>query len=130
MSRVPRRLFAAGVAIGTGLAAGLAAFALTDGGAMQREDIRGASSVLLGGGLLTVFLLHYPALAWLERRGRLPVRQHEAVLAALVINLPLYLILLLAHVNGGIFAPGEAMLLGGAFTAMAIAFGLLFRARA
>lgn len=120
-----RRLLAGITALVSGAVTGIALFAWSEG-SLQREDALGVGTLSLAGGLVCV-LLQYAALSYLRRRGRAGSATRRVVIAAGVINIPIYALLLQNHLRGGVFAPGEAALWGTVFVVIAVVFGALFR---
>ena len=121
-----RSLGAAAAAVGSGLAAALALFAWSEGGALHREDALGVGTLALAGGAACVLLQHL-ALSMLRRRAPLRSAAARAAVAAGVVNAPLYALLLSAHLRGGAFAPGEAAIWAAVLAVTAGVFGALAR---
>ena len=118
-----RRLLAALAALAAAQVAGAAGVLLTEGSRTSRQDVLGMSVVLLLGGCVLLAAIHLPALAYLDRAGRVASPARGALLAATVFNLPVYLWLALALRAGGMFAPSEAVVIGVAFGVLALVFG-------
>ena len=78
--------------------------------------------------LLLCLLLYAPALVWLGRRRRScePPRFYTLV-AAFVLNAPVFVVLFVALLRGGMFfGPSEALLFAAAFAAAGATFGRSF----
>ena len=108
-----------------GLSAILLTFSVLEGESLSATDVKGATLMSLMTAALIFSLAYAPALFWL--RGRLGGCRPAAVFplaSALVLNLPVFLIGLLAI--GRTLAATEAFAFIGAFVLMGAAFGLGF----
>lgn len=108
-----------------GLSAIFFAFVLVEGESLSRADIKGATITSLLIAALLFSLAYAPSLFWLRKRlgGCRPAALFP-VTSALVINLPVFLIGILAI--GRTLGPAEAFAFIGAFVLMGTAFGLAF----
>lgn len=108
-----------------GLAAILFTFFVVEGASLSAADIKGATITSLIIAALLFALAYAPSLFWLRRRlgGCRPVALFPAV-SALVLNLPVFLIGILAI--GRTLGAAEAFAFIGAFVLMGTAFGLAF----
>ena len=108
-----------------GLLALLFTFAIVEGETLSAADIKGATLSSLVVAALLFSLAYAPSLFWLRKRlgGCRPAALFP-VASALVLNLPVFLIGILAI--GRTLAPTEAFAFIGAFVLMGTAFGLGF----
>ena len=108
-----------------GLAAILFTFSVVEGASLSAADIKGATITALIVAALVFALAYAPSLFWLRRRlgGCRPVALFPVV-SALVLNLPVFLIGILAI--GRTLGTAEAFAFIGAFVLMGTAFGLAF----
>src|SRR5687768_9555476 len=108
-----------------GLAALLFAFAVVEGESLSAADIKGATVASLMVAALLFSLAYAPSLFWLRRRlgGCRPAALFP-VASALILNLPVFLIGILAI--GRTLGAAEAFAFIGAFVLMGTAFGLGF----
>lgn len=108
-----------------GLAAILLTFFVVEGESMSAADIKGATITSLIVAALLFSLAYAPSLFWLRRRlgGCRPVALFP-VASALILNLPVFLIGILAI--GRTLGAAEAFAFIGAFVLMGTAFGLAF----
>ncbi|MEP6911251.1 MAG: hypothetical protein ABI923_00770 [bacterium] len=108
-----------------GLAALLLTFRIVQGAYLSAADIKGATVTSLIIAALFFSLAYAPSLFWLRQRlGGCKPAAIFPLAAALVLNLPVFLIGILAI--GRTLAPSEALALIGAFILMGTAFGLGF----
>jgi hypothetical protein len=108
-----------------GLSAILFTFVLVEGESLSRADIKGATITSLLIAALLFSLAYAPSLFWLRKRlGGCRPKALFPVTSALVINLPVFLIGILAI--GRTLGPAEAFAFIGAFVLMGTAFGLAF----
>jgi hypothetical protein len=100
-------------------------FVLVEGESLNRADIKGATITSLLIAALLFSLAYAPSLFWLRKRlgGCRPAALFP-VASALVINLPVFLIGILAI--GRTLGPAEAFAFIGAFVLMGTAFGFAF----
>ena len=91
------------------------------------EDLQGFGLLMFAPSFLLCLLLYAPALLWLSRRRRTcePARLFTLA-AAFLLNAPVFLALLVAHLRGGSFGAGEAALFAAAFAATGAVFGRCF----
>jgi uncharacterized membrane-anchored protein YitT (DUF2179 family) len=108
-----------------GLAAILFTFFVVEGASLSAADLKGATIISLIVAALVFALAYAPSLFWLRRRlgGCRPAALFPAV-SALVLNLPVFLIGILAI--GRTLGAAEAFAFIGAFVLMGTAFGLAF----
>jgi uncharacterized membrane-anchored protein YitT (DUF2179 family) len=108
-----------------GLAAIMLTFYAVEGANLSAADIKGATVTSLVIAALLFSLAYAPSLFWLRRRlgGCRPVALFP-VASALVLNIPVFLIGILAI--GRTLATAEAFAFIGAFVLMGAAFGLAF----
>jgi uncharacterized membrane-anchored protein YitT (DUF2179 family) len=108
-----------------GLSTILFTFVLVEGESLNRADIKGATITSLLIAALLFSLAYAPSLFWLRKRlgGCRPAALFPLT-SALVINLPVFLIGILAI--GRTLGPVEAFAFIGAFVLMGTAFGLAF----
>lgn len=108
-----------------GLAALLLTYFVVEGQSLSRSDIKGATITSLIVAALLFSLAYAPSLFWLRKRlgGCRPAALFP-VASALVLNLPVFLIGILAI--GRTLGPTEAFAFIGAFVLMGTAFGLAF----
>jgi hypothetical protein len=103
----------------------LLTFAIVGGGSLSVADIKGATVSSLVVAALLFSLAYAPSLFWLRKRlgGCRPAALFP-VASALVLNLPVFLIGILAI--GRTLGPAEAFAFIGAFVLMGTSFGLAF----
>jgi hypothetical protein len=108
-----------------GLSAILFMFVVVDGESLAAADMKTATITSLALAALLFSLAYAPSLYWLRKRlgGCRPVALFP-VASALVINLPVFLIGILAI--GRTLGPAEAFAFIGAFVLMGTTFGLAF----
>lgn len=108
-----------------GLSALLLTFFLVEGERLSATDVKGATIGSLVVAALVFSLAYAPSLFWLRKRlgGCRPAALFP-VASALVLNLPVFLIGILAI--GRTLGPAEAFAFIGAFVLMGTAFGLAF----
>ena len=108
-----------------GLSAILFIFVMVEGQSLSAVDIQGATITSLAIAALLFSLAYAPSLFWLRKRlgGCRPAALFP-VASALVINLPVFLIGILAI--GRTLAAAEALAFIGAFVLMGTTFGLAF----
>jgi uncharacterized membrane-anchored protein YitT (DUF2179 family) len=108
-----------------GLSALLLTFFLVEGERLSAADVKGATIGSLVVAALLFSLAYAPSLFWLRKRlgGCRPAALFP-VASALVLNLPVFLIGILAI--GRTLEPAEAFAFIGAFVLMGTAFGLAF----
>jgi uncharacterized membrane-anchored protein YitT (DUF2179 family) len=108
-----------------GLSALLLTFFLVEGERLSAADVKGATIGSLVVAALVFSLAYAPSLFWLRKRlgGCRPAALFP-VASALVLNLPVFLIGILAI--GRTLGPAEAFAFIGAFVLMGTAFGLAF----
>jgi len=108
-----------------GLAVILVAFVVVEGEGMRAADLKGATITSLIIAALLFSLAYAPSLFWLRKRlgGCRPAALFP-VASALILNLPVFLIGILAI--GRTLGPAEAFAFIGAFVLMGTAFGLAF----
>jgi len=108
-----------------GLAVILVAFVVVEGAGMRAADLKGATITSLIVAALLFSLAYAPSLFWLRKRlgGCRPAALFP-VASALILNLPVFLIGILAI--GRTLGPAEAFAFIGAFVLMGTAFGLAF----
>jgi uncharacterized membrane-anchored protein YitT (DUF2179 family) len=108
-----------------GLSALLLTFFLVEGERLSVADVNGATIGTLVVAALVFSLAYAPSLFWLRKRlgGCRPAALFP-VASALVLNLPVFLIGILAI--GRTLGPAEAFAFIGAFVLMGTAFGLAF----
>jgi len=108
-----------------GLAVILVAFVVVEGEGVRAADLKGATIISLIIAALLFSLAYAPSLFWLRKRlgGCRPVALFP-VASALILNLPVFLIGILAI--GRTLGPAEAFAFIGAFVLMGTAFGLAF----
>ena len=108
-----------------GLSAILLMFVVVDGQSLAAADMKAATITSLAIAALLFSLAYAPSLYWLRKRlgGCRPAALFP-VASALVINLPVFLIGILAI--GRTLGPAEAFAFIGAFMLMGTAFGLAF----
>jgi uncharacterized membrane-anchored protein YitT (DUF2179 family) len=108
-----------------GLLAILLTFSALEGASLSMTDVKGATLMSLMTAALIFSLAYAPSLFWLRRRlgGCRPAAVFPLA-SALVLNLPVFLIGLLAI--GRTLAATEAFAFIGAFVLMGAAFGLGF----
>ena len=108
-----------------GLSAILFTFVVVEGESLRAADIKTATITSLAIAALLFSLAYAPSLFWLRKRlgGCRPAALFP-VASALVINLPVFLIGILAI--GRTLGPAEAFAFIGAFVLMGTAFGLAF----
>jgi uncharacterized membrane-anchored protein YitT (DUF2179 family) len=108
-----------------GLSALLLTFFLVEGERLSAADVKGATIGSLVIAALLFSLAYAPSLFWLRKRlgGCRPAALFP-VASALVLNLPVFLIGILAI--GRTLGPAEAFAFIGAFVLMGTAFGLAF----
>ena len=108
-----------------GLSALLLTFFLVEGERLRAADLKGATIGSLVVAALVFSLAYAPSLFWLRKRlgGCRPAALFP-VASALVLNLPVFLIGILAI--GRTLGPAEAFAFIGAFVLMGTAFGLAF----
>lgn len=95
---------------------------LESGAAPSATDLQGFFAASFIGVLLLAPLVWLPGLLWLRRaRGRVEAPRFVLV-AATLLNLPLFLLLALGAARGA-FAPGEATMFGAIFAAVGAIFG-------
>ena len=103
----------------------LLTFRAIAGGNLSAADIKGATVTSLIVAALLFSLAYAPSLFWLRRRlGGCKPAVIFPVVSALLLNLPVFLIAILAI--GRTLAPAEALGFIGAFILMGTAFGLGF----
>ena len=108
-----------------GLAVILLTFSLVEGANLSVADIKGATITSLVIAALLFSLAYAPSLFWLRRRlGGCRPAVLFPVASALVLNIPVFLIGILAI--GRTLAAAEALAFIGAFMLMGTAFGLAF----
>jgi uncharacterized membrane-anchored protein YitT (DUF2179 family) len=108
-----------------GLSALLLTFFLIEGERLSAADIKGATIASLIVAALLFSLAYAPSLFWLRKRlGGCRPAAIFPVASALVLNLPVFLIGILAI--GRTLGPAEAFAFIGAFVLMGTAFGLAF----
>jgi hypothetical protein len=103
----------------------LLTFAIVEGQSLNVTDIKGATLSSLVVAALLFSLAYAPSLFWLRKRlgGCRPAALFP-VASALVLNLPVFLIGILAI--GRTLGPAEAFAFIGAFVLMGTSFGLAF----
>ena len=108
-----------------GLLAILLTFSALEGASLSMTDVKGATLMSLMTAALIFSLAYAPSLFWLRRRlgGCRPAAVFP-IASALVLNLPVFLIGVLAI--GRTLAATEAFAFIGAFVLMGAAFGLGF----
>ena len=108
-----------------GLSAILFMFVVVEGGSLAAADMKTATITSLAIAALLFSLAYAPSLYWLRKRlgGCRPAALFP-VASALVINLPVFLIGILAI--GRTLGPAEAFAFIGAFVLMGTTFGLAF----
>ena len=108
-----------------GLAVILVAFVVVEGEGVRAGDLKGATITSLIIAALLFSLAYAPSLFWLRKRlgGCRPAALFP-VASALILNLPVFLIGILAI--GRTLGPAEAFAFIGAFMLMGTAFGLAF----
>ena len=108
-----------------GLSVILVAFVVVEGAGMRAADLKGATITSLIVAALLFSLAYAPSLFWLRKRlgGCRPAALFP-VASALILNLPVFLIGILAI--GRTLGPAEAFAFIGAFVLMGTAFGLAF----
>lgn len=108
-----------------GLSTILLIFLVAEGGSFSTAHLKGATITSLIVAALLFSLAYAPSLFWLRRRlgGCRPAALFP-VASALVLNLPVFLIGILAI--GRTLGPAEAFAFIGAFVLMGTAFGLAF----
>ena len=108
-----------------GLLALLLTFAIVEGESLSAADIKGATLSSIVVATLLFSLAYAPSLFWLRKRlgGCRPAALFP-VASALVLNLPVFLIGILAI--GRTLGPAEAFAFIGAFVLMGTSFGLAF----
>jgi uncharacterized membrane-anchored protein YitT (DUF2179 family) len=108
-----------------GLAVILVAFVVVEGSEVGAADLKGATITSLIIAALLFSLAYAPSLFWLRKRlgGCRPAALFP-VASALILNLPVFLIGILAI--GRTLGPAEAFAFIGAFVLMGTAFGLAF----
>ncbi len=108
-----------------GLSAILLALYALEGASLNSGDVKSATAMSLLTTALIFSLAYAPSLFWLRRRlgGCKPVALFP-VASAFVVNLPVFLISLLAI--GRTLAAAEALAFIGSFILMGAAFGLAF----
>src|SRR5262245_42145759 len=108
-----------------GLSAILLTFSVVEGEHLSAADVKGVTVMSLIIAALIFSLAYAPSLFWLRRRlgGCKPVALFP-VASALVVNLPVFMISLLAI--GRTLAAVEALAFIGSFILMVAAFGLAF----
>lgn len=92
------------------------------------EDLQGFAVLTFVPALLLCLLLYAPALVWLSRRRRDcgPPRFYTLV-AAFGLNAPVFVVLLVALLRGGMFfGPSEVLIFAAAFAAAGATFGRAF----
>jgi uncharacterized membrane-anchored protein YitT (DUF2179 family) len=108
-----------------GLAAILFTFFVVEGASLNAADIKGATITSLIVAALVFALAYAPSLFWLRRRlGGCRPAVLFPVVSALLLNLPVFLIGILAI--GRTLAAAEAFAFIGAFVLMGTAFGVAF----
>jgi uncharacterized membrane-anchored protein YitT (DUF2179 family) len=108
-----------------GLSALLLTFVVVEGESLSASDIKGATITSLIVAALLFSLAYAPSLFWLRKRlgGCRPAALFP-IASALVLNLPVFLIGILAI--GRTLGAAEAFAFIGAFVLMGTAFGLAF----
>jgi uncharacterized membrane-anchored protein YitT (DUF2179 family) len=108
-----------------GLSALLFTFFFVEGESLSATDVKGATIISLIVAALLFSLAYAPSLFWLRKRlgGCRPAAVFPVV-SALVLNLPVFLIGILAI--GRTLGTAEAFAFIGAFVLMGTAFGLAF----
>jgi uncharacterized membrane-anchored protein YitT (DUF2179 family) len=108
-----------------GLSAILVAFVVVEGESLSAADLKGATITSLIIAALLFSLAYAPSLFWLRKRlgGCRPAALFP-VASALILNLPVFLIGILAI--GRTLGAAEAFAFIGAFVLMGTAFGLAF----
>jgi hypothetical protein len=117
----------AGTAVGLGLLLA-SAYAPGSGEAPNATDLQSFAVLFFVPALLLCLLLYAPALIWLSRRRRAcePPR-FFTLFPAVALNAPVYAVLLVALLRGGMFfGLGEALLFAAAFAAAGATFGRSF----
>ena len=91
-------------------------------------DLQGFAVLTFVPALLLCLLLYAPALLWLSRRRRsCEPSAFYTLVAAFVLNAPVFVVLLVALLRGGMFfGPSEALLFVAAFAAAGATFGRSF----
>jgi len=108
-----------------GLSALLFTFSVVEGESLSGADIKGATITSLIVAALLFSLAYAPSLFWLRKRlGGCRPAAIFPVASALVLNLPVFLIAILAI--GRTLGTAEAFAFIGAFVLMGTAFGLAF----
>ena len=108
-----------------GLSAILLVFVVVEGESLSAADIKGATITSLIISALLFSLAYAPSLFWLrERLGGCRPAALFPVVSALILNLPVFLIGILAI--GRTLGTAEAFAFIGAFVLMGTAFGLAF----
>ncbi len=108
-----------------GLSAILLAFVVVEGESLSATDLKGATIISLIVAALLFSLAYAPSLFWLRKRlgGCRPAALFP-VASALILNLPVFLIGILAI--GRTLVTAEAFAFIGSFVLMGTAFGLAF----
>jgi hypothetical protein len=108
-----------------GLMSLLLTFSVIEGQSLSVNDIKGATITSLVMSALVFSLAYAPLLTWLRKRlGGCKPAALFPVASAIVLNLPVFLIEILAI--GRTLAPSEAFACIGAFLLMGTVFGLGF----
>jgi hypothetical protein len=94
---------------------------------LNTDDLTGIGILSLVASLLVFFPLYTSGLLWLRKRlrGCKPAIYFPLV-AALLLNLPVFLLIGLLYKFAGAFAPGEAILFIAQFIVSGVAFGAGF----
>lgn len=111
------------VAIVFSLATVLAGAALQTGAWPSGPDAMGFAMATAVAGILLMVVVHWPVLARLRRRAGVLSPWRAAIVAALVLNAPVYVGLAVVGQNRSVFAGGETFLVGVAFAVLGLVFG-------
>lgn len=106
----------------------VSSYALSASELPNATDLQSFAVLTFVPALLLCLLLYAPALVWLGRRRRScePPRFYTLV-AAFVLNAPVFVVLLVALLRGRVFfGPSEALLFAAAFAAAGAVFGRSF----
>ncbi|HEX8502064.1 MAG TPA: hypothetical protein VF659_15880 [Pyrinomonadaceae bacterium] len=105
-----------------GTAVGVGALLLTED--VGAEDLLGFAPLMFAAAALTCGLAYAPGLFWLRRRKGCEPAAAFPLVAAFVLNLPVFLFFAFALSAGKFFSgPGEVLLFALAFVAAGLAFG-------
>jgi hypothetical protein len=94
---------------------------------LNTDDFIGIGILSLVASILIFFLLYTPGLLWLRKRlGECKPAIYFPLMAALLLNLPVFLLIGLLYTFAGAFATGEAILFIFQFIVSGAAFGAGF----